>query len=116
MSAPVWVLTLVGGILADRADRRHVITWFQSAQMLCPMIIVALLIAHAARPWMIIMLSLVVGVTDALSMPSFSSIVPSIVERKQIGAGLALNSAQSISRASSDLRYNAGRKSLSSPR
>lgn len=62
--------------------------------MLCPMIIVALLIAHAARPWMIIVLSLVVGVTDAVSMPSFSSIVPSIVERKQIGAGLALNSTQ----------------------
>jgi MFS family permease len=94
MSAPVWVLTLVGGILADRADRRHVICWFQSAQMLCPIIIVALLITHAAQPWMIISLSLVVGVTDALSMPSFSSIVPSIVERKQIGAGLALNSTQ----------------------
>jgi MFS family permease len=94
MSAPVWVLTLVGGILADRADRRHVISWFQSAQMLCPLIIVALLIAHTAQPWMIITLSLVVGVTDALSMPSFSSIVPSIVERKQIGAGLALNSTQ----------------------
>ena len=94
MSAPVWVLTLVGGILADRADRRHVICWFQSAQMLCPIIIVALLIAQAAQPWMIISLSLVVGVTDALSMPSFSSIVPSIVERRQIGAGLALNSTQ----------------------
>jgi MFS family permease len=71
-----------------------VITWFQSAQMLCPMIIVALLIAGAARPWMIILLSLVVGITDALSMPSFSSIVPSIVQRRQIGAGLALNSTQ----------------------
>lgn len=94
MSAPVWVLTLVGGILADRADRRHVITWFQSAQMLCPIIIVGLLIAHAVQPWMIITLSLVVGITDALSMPSFSSIVPSIVERRQIGAGLALNSTQ----------------------
>jgi MFS family permease len=94
MSAPVWVLTLVGGILADRADRRHVISWFQSVQMLCPIIIVVLLIAHAAQPWMIIALSLVVGITDALSMPSFSSIVPSIVERKQIGAGLALNSTQ----------------------
>jgi len=30
---------------------------------------------------MIISLSLIVGVTDALSMPAFSSIVPSIVER-----------------------------------
>jgi MFS family permease len=94
MSAPVWVLTLAGGVLADRADRRRVITRFQSAQMLCPILIVALLLAGTVRPWIIIVLSLVVGITDALSMPSFSSIIPSIVEREQIGAGLALNSTQ----------------------
>jgi len=35
-----------------------------------------------------------VGVTDALSMPSFQSIVPSIVDRKQIPQGVALNSTQ----------------------
>jgi MFS family permease len=94
MSAPVWLLTLAGGYLADHGDRRRVIAGFQSAQMLCPLIIVALLIAGNIRPWMIIALSLVVGITDALSMPSFSSIVPSIVERRQIGAGLALNATQ----------------------
>ena len=94
MSAPVWALTLVGGVLADRADRRRVITLFQSIQMLCPMLIVALLLGGLVQPWIIIVLSLVVGVTDALSMPSFSSIVPSIVERRQIAAGLALNSTQ----------------------
>ena len=43
---------------------------------------------------MIIALSLVVGITDALSMPSFQSIVPSIVGREQIAPGLALNSTQ----------------------
>ena len=67
--------------------------------MLCPLAIVVLLLAGALEPWMIIVLSLVVGVTDALSMPSFQSIVPSIVERDQIGRGLALNSTQfSLSR------------------
>jgi predicted MFS family arabinose efflux permease len=94
MSAPVWLLTLAGGVLADRADRRRIIAGFQSVQMLCPTLIVVLLLAGTLQPWMIIALSLVVGVTDALSMPSFSSIVPSIVERDQIGAGLALNSTQ----------------------
>ena len=94
MSAPVWALTLVGGVLADRADRRRVITLFQSIQMLCPTLIVVLLLGGLVRPWIVIVLSLVVGITDALSMPSFSSIVPSIVERRQIAAGLALNSTQ----------------------
>ncbi len=94
MNAPVWLLTLAGGALADRSDRRRVITLFQSIQMLCPTAIVVLLIIGAVKPWMIIVLSVVVGVTDALSMPSFQSIVPSIVPHEQIGAGLALNSTQ----------------------
>jgi predicted MFS family arabinose efflux permease len=94
MNAPVWLLTLVGGALADRSDRRRVITLFQSIQMLCPVAIVFLLLTGQVRPWMIIALSVVVGVTDALSMPSFQSIVPSLVSRSQIGRGLALNSTQ----------------------
>jgi predicted MFS family arabinose efflux permease len=93
-NAPVWLLTLAGGALADRWDRRRVIAWFQSIQMLCPAAIVALLVAGSIRPWMIIVLSVVVGITDALSMPSFQSIVPSIVPHDQIGRGLALNSTQ----------------------
>jgi MFS family permease len=94
LGAPVLLLTLVGGVLADRADRRRVIAKFQSIQMLCPTLLVVLLLAGMVRPWMVIVLSLVVGITDALSMPSFQSIVPSIVERKQIASGLALNSTQ----------------------
>ena len=94
LGAPVWLLTLVGGALADSADRRRVIAKFQSIQMLCPVLLVVLLLVGTVRPWMVIILSLVVGITDALSMPSFQSIVPSIVERKQIASGLALNSTQ----------------------
>ncbi len=94
LNAPVLFLTLLGGLLADRADRRQVIAKYQSIQMMCPTLLVLLLLLGMAKPWMIIALSLVVGVTDALSMPSFQSIVPSIVERKQIASGLALNSTQ----------------------
>jgi MFS family permease len=94
LGAPVWLLTLVGGVLADHGDRRRIIAGFQSVQMLCPVLIVVLLLTGHIRPWQVIVLSLVVGITDALSMPSFQSIVPSLVERRQITAGLALNSMQ----------------------
>ncbi len=94
LAAPVFLLTLVGGALADASDRRSTILKFQSLQMLCPIVIVLLLWFHAAQPWMVIALSLVVGITDGLSMPSFQSIVPSIVDKAQIPTGLALNSTQ----------------------
>jgi MFS family permease len=94
LAAPVFLLTLVGGALADASDRRTTILKFQSLQMLCPILIVLLLWFHAVQPWMVIALSLVVGVTDGLSMPSFQSIVPTIVEKAQIPTGIALNSTQ----------------------
>ena len=94
LSAPVLLLTVVGGALADRADRRRTIAFFQSIQMLCPVLLVLLLVTGAVQPWVVIVLSLVVGITDALSMPSFQSIVPSIVEREQIPSGIALNTTQ----------------------
>jgi predicted MFS family arabinose efflux permease len=94
LDAPAWLLTVVGGMLADRGDRRKVIAIFQTIQMLCPIALVVLLLLHAVAPWMVVVLALVVGVTDALSMPAYQSVVPSIVEPAQIPSGLALNSIQ----------------------
>ncbi len=87
-------LTLIGGVLADRTDRRVVFTICQSIQMLCPVTLVVLLLAGSVASWMVIGLSAIVGITDALSMPSFSSIVPSLVEKRQIPTAIALNSTQ----------------------
>ena len=94
LGAPVLLLILVGGAMADHGDRRRIIAVFQSIQMLCPILLVVLLLTGTVQPWVVIVLSLVIGITDALSMPSFQSIVPSIVEREQIPAGIALNTTQ----------------------
>ena len=93
-AAPAWMLILAGGILADRADRRVIITTFQTIQMMCPIILVALLLTNSVEPWMVVVLSLVVGVTDAISMPSFQTIAPSIVRHDQIPSAIALNATQ----------------------
>jgi predicted MFS family arabinose efflux permease len=94
LGAPVLALTLLGGAMADHLDRRRVIAVCQSIQMLCPVLLVVLILQGRIQPWMVVALSLVVGVTDALSMPSFQSIVPTIVPREQIASGIALNSSQ----------------------
>ena len=93
-SAPVWLLILAGGMLADKSDRRRIITIFQAIQMMCPVALVLLLLTNLVQPWMVVALSLVVGVTDALSMPSFQTIAASIVRHDQIATAIALNSTQ----------------------
>jgi MFS family permease len=92
--APALLLIFVGGTLADRSDRRRVIATFQSIQMLCPVLLVVLLVAGQVDPWIIIAMSLVVGITDALSMPSFQTIVSSIVDKDRLAAALGLNATQ----------------------
>ena len=94
LGGPGLLLTLVGGVLADRADRRLLIAVLQSIQMLCPVLIVVLLLHGSIQPWIIVALSLVVGVTDALSMPSFQTIVSTLVSRQQLPTGIALNTTQ----------------------
>jgi len=54
MDAPVWILTLLGGVLADRHDRRKVISSFQTIQMLCPILLVILILTGTIHVWMII--------------------------------------------------------------
>lgn len=93
-SAPAFLLILAGGMLADNADRRWVVAMFQAIQMLCPVALVMLMLAHLVEPWMVIVLSLVVGITDALSMPSFQTIAPSLARQDQIGSAIALNATQ----------------------
>jgi len=68
LGAPGFFLTLVGGVRADHVNRRRVIATFQSIQMLCPTVLVVLLLTATVRPWVVILLSLTVGITDALSM------------------------------------------------
>lgn len=84
------------GILADREDRRLIIYVFQGIQMVCPVFIVALVAMGWVQVWMIIAVSLVVGITDALSAPAFSSLIPSIVSRSEACAGPELDSVQFI--------------------
>ena len=92
--APVWLLILAGGVIADRRDRRRTALFFQALQAVCPILIVVLLATGRIEVWMVIALSLVVGVTDALSGPSINALVPSSVPDDDVASAVALNSAQ----------------------
>jgi len=92
--APVWLLILAGGVIADRRDRRRTALFFQGIQVVCPILIVVLLALGRIEVWMVIVLSLVVGVTDALSGPSINALVPSSVPEEDVASAVALNSAQ----------------------
>ncbi len=92
--APVWFLILVGGLLADRRDRRKTILLFQGIQLGCPITLVLLLVIGRVSVPVVIALSLIVGITDALSGPSIMALIPSSVPAPQVPDAVALNSIQ----------------------
>lgn len=94
MDGPIWALILAGGVIADRWDRRRTALFFQGIQVICPILLVVLLLLGRVQVWMVIALSLVVGVTDALSGPAVNALVPSSVPEDDVPSAVALNSAQ----------------------
>lgn len=94
LSAPLWLMTAIGGAVADRSDRRRLIAALQSAQMLCPILLLTLLAARVVQPWQVIALSLVSGTAEALTLPALSNTVFRLAGRERLASGLALNAAQ----------------------
>ena len=94
LNAPGLLFTLAGGVIADRFERRRTVYFFQAIQFLCVLAMVVLLVLGWLKVWMIVCISFLIGVTDALSWPSFQSIIPSLVNPKEIPHAVSLNSTQ----------------------
>jgi len=91
---PGLLFTLPGGFLADRYDRKKLTLFFQAVQFVFVLAMLVLLITGLVKVWMILIVSFVVGLTDALCNPSLQTIVPSLVSGKDIPRAVSLSSTQ----------------------
>src|ERR1700742_1458001 len=58
---PIILFSLVGGVFADRLDRRRMLLSSQYIQMVCAFVLAILFYTHAVKIWEILALSFVVG-------------------------------------------------------
>jgi predicted MFS family arabinose efflux permease len=91
---PILLFTLVGGVVADRRDRRAVLLISQCVQMSTAMALAALVYWDAVRVWHILALSFVTGTAQAFGGPAYQSLLPTLVRRDDMPNAIALNSAQ----------------------
>ena len=93
---PIFLFSLVGGAVADRVDRRHVLLGSQYVQMTCAftlaVIFAAGLLQH--RVWPILTLSFIVGLAQSFGGPAYSALIPSLVKNEDLPNAIALNSIQ----------------------
>ena len=90
---PIFLLTPFAGVLADRMNRQRVLVITQTLAMMQAFILALLVLAGAIAVWHIISLSIFLGVIDAFDMPVRQSFMVEIVQAKDLGNAIALNSS-----------------------
>jgi MFS family permease len=91
---PILLFTLIGGVVADRHDRRHVLLGSQYTQMATAFTLAALIYWHVVRIEYILLLSFVAGLGQAFGGPAYQALIPSLVQKKDLPNAIALNSIQ----------------------
>jgi predicted MFS family arabinose efflux permease len=91
---PIFLFSLVGGVIADRMDRRKLLLMSQFIQMASALTLAALIATHHIQVWHILVSSVVVGTAQAFGGPAYSALVPSLVEKEDVPNAIALNSIQ----------------------
>ena len=91
---PILLFTLLGGVVADRRDRRHMMLVSQIVQMTVAFILAGLVISGVIQIWMVVTLSFISGCGQAFGGPAYQSLIPTLVGKEHLPNAVALNSIQ----------------------
>jgi predicted MFS family arabinose efflux permease len=91
---PIVLFSLIGGVIADRIDRRRVLLGSQYVQMTSAFLLTLLIAFSVVKVWHILTLSFVVGCAQSFGGPAYSALVPMLVEKEDLPNAIALNSIQ----------------------
>jgi len=91
---PIILFTLIGGVFADRYDRRKTLLASQYIQMGTSATLTVLMYLHVVQVWHIMGLSFITGLAQSFGGPAYQSLLPSLVDKKDLPNAVALNSIQ----------------------
>jgi predicted MFS family arabinose efflux permease len=91
---PILLFTLIGGVVADRYDRRYLLMASQYVQMACAFVLMTLVYFDLVRIWHILALSFVSGTAQSFGGPAYQSLIPQLVSKEHLPNAIALNSIQ----------------------
>ena len=90
---PVFLVAPVGGIVADRYDRRRIVIGTQIASMLLASTLAFLVLSHHIRIWHIFVLAALLGVVNAFDIPGRQAFLVDMVGKEDLMNAIALNSS-----------------------
>ena len=91
---PTLVLPMVGGLLADKVDRKRLLIILSIEQLVFSLgVALVVLSPHPSKVLLVVMV-LMVGAGSAMFGPAYSAILPGLVGREDLPGAISLNSAQ----------------------
>jgi predicted MFS family arabinose efflux permease len=91
---PIFLFSMLGGVVADRFDRRFLLVGSQIVQMSCAFLLAGLFAFGHVHVWHILALSFVVGLAQAFGGPAYQALIPTLVPPEDLPNAIALNSIQ----------------------
>lgn len=91
---PSVVIGPVAGVLADRFDRRKLLLLTQSGAAIAALLLWAEWAAGVREPALLLLPVLLFGVFEAINTPAWQAFVPDLLPRRQLRAGVSVNSIQ----------------------
>ena len=91
---PIFLFSLIGGVVADRAERRKILLGSQYVQMACAALLTVLVATGTVHVWHILTLSFFSGLAQAFGGPAYQALIPTLVDREDMPNAIALNSIQ----------------------
>ena len=89
---PILLFSPITGVLIDRWSRHQVLIVTQILAMIQALILVIIYFAGSIEIWQIFILSIMMGCINAFDIPARHSFVIDMVEKKDLGNAIALNS------------------------
>ena len=90
---PLLLLSIPGGAVADRFDRRTVLVVVSVEQLAFSLAIAALVTRSSPNIALLLGCILAIGVGQAVYAPAYSALIPTLVDRRDMAGAISLNSA-----------------------
>jgi MFS family permease len=91
--APIFIFTLVGGVIADRTERRRLLFTTQAVAMVLAFILAILTFTGLVEIWMVLLIAVGRGIVLSFNQPARQSLISDLVPREDLKNAIALNSA-----------------------
>jgi MFS family permease len=88
---PTLALTMIGGSVADRFDKRKILIVAQVVQIVLAMILGWLVMGGQIQIWHVMVMAALLGICIAFEMPAINALVPELVKRDEIATAIALD-------------------------